>query len=44
MYLEVSGSDELQVTWCFLQVPTDLEAKEDGFHQRKIAREVMVLK
>lgn len=27
-----------------LQVPTDLEAREDGFHQRKIAREVMVLK
>ncbi|PIC27926.1 hypothetical protein B9Z55_020024 [Caenorhabditis nigoni] len=26
-----------------MQVPTDLEAKEDGFHQRKIAREVMVL-
>ncbi|ULT90544.1 hypothetical protein L3Y34_008695 [Caenorhabditis briggsae] len=27
----------------YLEVPTDLEAKEDGFHQRKIAREVMVL-
>uniref|UniRef100_A0A1I7U6N2 Tumor suppressor p53-binding protein 1 n=1 Tax=Caenorhabditis tropicalis TaxID=1561998 RepID=A0A1I7U6N2_9PELO len=27
----------------YLEVPTDLEAREDGFHQRKIAREVMVL-
>ncbi|EFO83874.1 CRE-TWK-11 protein [Caenorhabditis remanei] len=27
----------------YLEVPTDLEAKENGFHQRKIAREVMVL-
>ncbi|EFO90923.1 hypothetical protein CRE_02764 [Caenorhabditis remanei] len=27
----------------YLEVPTDLKAKEDGFHQRKIAREVMVL-
>ncbi|CAI2353206.1 unnamed protein product [Caenorhabditis sp. 36 PRJEB53466] len=27
----------------YLEVPTDLETKEDGFHQRKIAREVMIL-
>uniref|UniRef100_A0A8R1HIG3 Potassium channel domain-containing protein n=1 Tax=Caenorhabditis japonica TaxID=281687 RepID=A0A8R1HIG3_CAEJA len=27
----------------YLEVPSDLQAKEDGFHQRKIAREVMVL-